>query len=248
MMNVAFEVYTYFNVYNFLLVYPAAGILALRLGHRSVLLLQQGSVLKLPYPGGKKISLEEKRSQKRKGARVIFLSAMTEWSQALSSFAACETQGTTASGSRGLQIEEKLLFEQDAPSRCGVDLPEPPSHEDRLGPAKRRGTIGLPGLSEPQVARHYTRLSQKNYAAPARRDRGGEEAGAAVAGGGGRVGAGGRRCRRPVFTTKAAKVARRTRRHFSGSDAASLGAPASCRPGNLRRRASRRLKPRDRGP
>ncbi|MEM6903173.1 MAG: aminomethyl-transferring glycine dehydrogenase subunit GcvPB, partial [Pseudomonadota bacterium] len=29
--------------------------------------------------------------------------------------------------------------------------------------AKRQG-IGLPGLSEPQVVRHYTRLSQKNYA------------------------------------------------------------------------------------
>ena len=28
----------------------------------------------------------------------------------------------------------------------------------------RQGAIGLPGLSEPQVVRHYTRLSQKNYA------------------------------------------------------------------------------------
>ena len=27
-----------------------------------------------------------------------------------------------------------------------------------------RAPIGLPGLSEPQVVRHFTRLSQKNYA------------------------------------------------------------------------------------
>ena len=29
---------------------------------------------------------------------------------------------------------------------------------------RRKGTIGLPGLAEPQVVQHYTRLSQKNYA------------------------------------------------------------------------------------
>ena len=29
---------------------------------------------------------------------------------------------------------------------------------------RERGSIGLPGLSEPEVIRHYTRLSQKNYA------------------------------------------------------------------------------------
>ena len=28
---------------------------------------------------------------------------------------------------------------------------------------RRASAIGLPGLSEPQVVRHYTRLSQKNY-------------------------------------------------------------------------------------
>ena len=33
----------------------------------------------------------------------------------------------------------------------------------RLGNVRRKGRIGLPGLSEPQVVRHYTRLSQKNY-------------------------------------------------------------------------------------
>ncbi|MFN8946866.1 MAG: aminotransferase class V-fold PLP-dependent enzyme, partial [Alphaproteobacteria bacterium] len=34
----------------------------------------------------------------------------------------------------------------------------------RLGGLRRRGTIGLPGLSEPEVVRHFVRLSRKNYA------------------------------------------------------------------------------------
>ena len=70
----------------------------------------------------------------------------------------------TISGNRGLQIEEPLLFEQDSPGHCGVDLPEPPAVRSRLGGLERREPIGLPGLSEPQIVRHFTRLSQKNYA------------------------------------------------------------------------------------
>ncbi|WP_142847353.1 aminomethyl-transferring glycine dehydrogenase subunit GcvPB [Telmatospirillum sp. J64-1] len=69
----------------------------------------------------------------------------------------------TVSGNRGLLIEEKLIFEQDSPGHTGVDLPEPEAVNDRLGGLRRQGPIGLPGLSEPQVIRHYTRLSQKNY-------------------------------------------------------------------------------------
>ncbi|HET6223030.1 MAG TPA: aminomethyl-transferring glycine dehydrogenase subunit GcvPB, partial [Dongiaceae bacterium] len=72
--------------------------------------------------------------------------------------------GGTISGNRGLQIEEPLIFEQGEAGRTGVDLPEPPKIEDRLGGLSRQGAIGLPGLAEPQVVRHYTRLSQKNYA------------------------------------------------------------------------------------
>ena len=91
---------------------------------------------------------------------------MSEWSQALSAPATAEPAGVaeTISGNRGLQIEEPLLFEQDSPGHCGVDLPEPPSFRSRLGGLERRAPIGLPGLSEPQVVRHFTRLSQKNYA------------------------------------------------------------------------------------
>jgi len=89
---------------------------------------------------------------------------MSDWSQAISAHKGDAKPGTTMSGSRGLQEEEPLLFEQDAPGRCGVDLPEPPAVKSRLGGVTREGAIGLPGLSEPQVVRHYMRISQKNYA------------------------------------------------------------------------------------
>ena len=69
----------------------------------------------------------------------------------------------TISGNRGLVLEESLIFEQGRTGRTGVDLPEPAQVPDRLGGLARDGDIGLPGLSEPQVVRHYTRLSQKNY-------------------------------------------------------------------------------------
>ena len=69
----------------------------------------------------------------------------------------------TVTGNRGLQLEEPLIFEQDSPSHCGVDLPEPAPFRSRLGGLDRQAAIGLPGLSEPQVVRHFTRLSQKNY-------------------------------------------------------------------------------------
>jgi glycine dehydrogenase subunit 2 len=70
----------------------------------------------------------------------------------------------TISGNRALQIEEKLIFEMDNPGSVAIDLPEPaPFDLERLGDAPRRGRVALPDLSEPQVVRHYTRLSQKNY-------------------------------------------------------------------------------------
>jgi glycine dehydrogenase subunit 2 len=91
---------------------------------------------------------------------------MSEWSRALSRQAP-KTESApppTASGNRGLELEEPLIFEQDAPGRCGVDLSEPLANEARLGGLERKSAIGLPGLSEPQVVRHFTRLSHKNYA------------------------------------------------------------------------------------
>ncbi|MDH3737703.1 MAG: aminomethyl-transferring glycine dehydrogenase subunit GcvPB [Alphaproteobacteria bacterium] len=70
----------------------------------------------------------------------------------------------TVLGHQGLRLEEDLLFELDSPGQSGVDLPALPAVKPRLGGLERRSDIGLPGLSEPEVVRHYTRLSQKNYA------------------------------------------------------------------------------------
>lgn len=70
---------------------------------------------------------------------------------------------TTVLGNRGLQLEEPLIFEKHRDGVTGVDLPEVPKVSNRLGGLERRSDLGLPGLSEPEVVRHYTRLSQKNY-------------------------------------------------------------------------------------
>ena len=71
---------------------------------------------------------------------------------------------TTYTGNRGLSLEEPLLFEKGAIDRCGVDLPDVPGVATRLGGLERHSPIGLPGLSEPDVVRHFTRLSRQNYA------------------------------------------------------------------------------------
>ncbi len=42
--------------------------------------------------------------------------------------------------------------------------PPPRTGEERLAGLERNRPIGLPGLSEPQAVRHYTRLSRQNYA------------------------------------------------------------------------------------
>lgn len=64
---------------------------------------------------------------------------------------------------RGLNVEENLLFEKGATGASGVDLPEPKNIALRTGLPKRE-TIGLPEVSEPQVVRHFVRLSKLNYA------------------------------------------------------------------------------------
>ena len=70
----------------------------------------------------------------------------------------------TSSGHRGLDLAEPLIFELDSIGRCGVDLPPPPDIPNRLGGLEREAPIGLPGLSEPQVVRHFVRLSRNNFA------------------------------------------------------------------------------------
>lgn len=63
---------------------------------------------------------------------------------------------------RGLNYDENLLWEKERADHPGVDLPKPLGTELRTG-AKARGDIGLPQVSEPQVVRHFVRLSTKNY-------------------------------------------------------------------------------------
>ncbi|HUO99461.1 MAG TPA: aminomethyl-transferring glycine dehydrogenase subunit GcvPB [Rhizomicrobium sp.] len=70
----------------------------------------------------------------------------------------------TISGDRGLDHEEPLIFELGRPGKTGVDLPDVEVSDARLGGLRRRGSIGLPSLSEPEVVRHYVRLSRMNYA------------------------------------------------------------------------------------
>src|SRR3989304_3446733 len=53
----------------------------------------------------------------------------------------------TFSGHRGLQLEEPLIFEQDASGRTGVDLPEPPAGRDRLNGLRRPGPTGRPAVA-----------------------------------------------------------------------------------------------------
>jgi glycine dehydrogenase subunit 2 len=68
----------------------------------------------------------------------------------------------TISGHRGLDHEEKLIFESGRNHVTGVDLPDVVLSENRLSGLGRKGTMGLCGLSEPEVVRHYVRLSQRN--------------------------------------------------------------------------------------
>jgi glycine dehydrogenase subunit 2 len=70
----------------------------------------------------------------------------------------------TVTGNRGLMLEEPLIFEIGGTDTCGVDLPGPSGGANRLGGLERSEAFGLPGLSEPETVRHYTRLSRQNYA------------------------------------------------------------------------------------
>jgi glycine dehydrogenase subunit 2 len=77
---------------------------------------------------------------------------------------AVTTAQPTVTGNRALMLEEPLIFEIGGADTCGVDIAQPPLVASRLGGLERSAPIGLPGLSEPQVVRHYTRLSRQNYA------------------------------------------------------------------------------------
>ena len=64
--------------------------------------------------------------------------------------------------SRALNYEEPLLWEHDDHDGSGVDLAAPKNTPLRTG-QNARATIGWPKLKEPQVLRHFVRLSTKNF-------------------------------------------------------------------------------------
>jgi len=70
----------------------------------------------------------------------------------------------TISGDRGLDHDEALIFELGREGVSGVDFADVRVSDARLGGQRRRAPVGLPGLSEPEIVRHYVRLSRMNYA------------------------------------------------------------------------------------
>jgi glycine dehydrogenase subunit 2 len=73
-------------------------------------------------------------------------------------------EAATVTGNRALMLEEPLIFEMDGADTTGVDFADFPARVTRVGGLERSRPIGLPGLSEPETVRHYTRLSRQNYA------------------------------------------------------------------------------------
>jgi glycine dehydrogenase subunit 2 len=86
---------------------------------------------------------------------------------------------TTFTGNRALMLEEPLIFEIGSTETTGVDFDredglhaslggvvetEWDAVSDRVDALRRTDSIGLPGLSEGETIRHYTRLSRQNYA------------------------------------------------------------------------------------
>jgi len=55
-----------------------------------------------------------------------------------------------------------LLYEQSVKGRYGVDLETPENNSNRTGQTART-IVGLPEVSEPQVIRHFVRISGANY-------------------------------------------------------------------------------------
>lgn len=67
----------------------------------------------------------------------------------------------------GLQFTEPSIFERGAPGRCGESLPQSDVPQVDLkqvfGGLQREKAAHLPEVSEPEVVRHFVRLSQTNF-------------------------------------------------------------------------------------
>ena len=66
-------------------------------------------------------------------------------------------------GTQGLIFNEPLLWEKSTPGRCGISIPKQDVEESLLDPELTGDTPDLPELSEIDVVRHFTRLSQWNF-------------------------------------------------------------------------------------
>ena len=74
-------------------------------------------------------------------------------------------ESATVSGDRALMLEEPLIFELREPGTTGVDIDDLELEPlDTLAGFLRAEAPALPGLTEPETVRHYTRLSRQNYA------------------------------------------------------------------------------------
>ena len=71
------------------------------------------------------------------------------------------------SAEHGLQFAEPPIFERGAAGRCGASLPQldvpRTDAAEHFGPLARRQLAALPEVSEPEVVRHFVRLSQANF-------------------------------------------------------------------------------------
>jgi glycine dehydrogenase subunit 2 len=74
---------------------------------------------------------------------------------------------STKHASSGLQFDEPSIFERGSPGRNAASLPalDVPAVDvaAKLGGLARKAQAALPEVAEPEVVRHFTRLSQWNY-------------------------------------------------------------------------------------
>ena len=66
-------------------------------------------------------------------------------------------------GTSGLIFNEPLLWEKSRKGRCAMSLPRPDVEKSPLDADLTGDAPNLPELSELDVVRHYTRLSQWNF-------------------------------------------------------------------------------------
>ncbi|MDX9841271.1 MAG: aminomethyl-transferring glycine dehydrogenase subunit GcvPB, partial [Desulfobulbus sp.] len=66
-------------------------------------------------------------------------------------------------GASGLILNEPLLWERGARGRVGLSIPASDVPAAAMDPALVGAEVDFPDLSEVDVVRHYTRLSQWNY-------------------------------------------------------------------------------------